>query len=180
MTDFLVKWIYKLPGNVLYHSGMTFKHNYIFKDKKPKPRMVITKDGRILIIKNYAWDGCTPKFLFWDLYFGTPEGAIHEDTLRPKTYFASLVHDALYQFYKKGRPYLLRDADRLFLKILEKYSFAPRIIYYLVVRILGLPVQKISNWKRKNEGTMEIVEDSDAVLIELLNQPHEETLFKEL
>ena len=49
--------------------------------------------------KGYAWDGCSPKFQILDLIFGTHDGAISENTGKAVTYYASMVHDVLYQFH---------------------------------------------------------------------------------
>jgi len=72
-------------------------------------------DGHVVIKKDYSWNGCT--------------GAI--DT--KKTYIASCVHDALYQF----KPVYRSIADKVFNQILEKNGFLFAKIYYFAVRLLG-------------------------------------------
>jgi hypothetical protein len=40
-----------------------------------------------------------PEVEFLDLcVIGTPDGVVNIHTMRPKAYYASLVHDALYQY----------------------------------------------------------------------------------
>ncbi len=153
---------------------MSFPENYLFRDnnRDNKIRMAITKDGRIFILPNYSWDGCSPKFFFLDIYFGTPDGIIHEETLKPKTYYASLFHDALYQFFKKGGPYSIKDADKVFRKLMKKYDFRLSPIYYFVVRGLGNLWRCILNLKRKNSGSMEIVHNDHYELLNIINHPH--------
>ena len=58
-------------------------------------------DGRLIIPREYTWDGCTPKFSILDIFvIGTPDGIKNINTGKPKTYFASLVHDVLYQYFR--------------------------------------------------------------------------------
>lgn len=52
--------------------GRSFKNEWI----------ILTKKG-VLSIKAskrrpFAWDGCTPKWVWFDLMFGTPDGAIDQ------------------------------------------------------------------------------------------------------
>jgi hypothetical protein len=70
--------------------------------------------GEITIPAGYKWNGCTlaPDF--------------------KKTYYASLVHDALYQ-YKCGR----KLADKVFYKMLKEEGFKLAWIYYAGTRIFG-------------------------------------------
>jgi hypothetical protein len=61
-------------------------------------------------------------------------------TDKPKTYYASLVHDALYQFLpemNESNCITRRDADDFFRRILIEYEFAPNWIYWLAVRTFG-------------------------------------------
>jgi hypothetical protein len=70
--------------------------------------------GEITIPEGYKWNGCTlaPDF--------------------KKTYYASLVHDALYQ-YKCGR----KLADKVFYKMLKEEGFKLAWIYYAGTRLFG-------------------------------------------
>lgn len=98
----------------------------------------ISSSGTITVKANdsgYAWDGCTPKWSLLNLWvIGTPDGHINHRTMKPYTYYASLVHDALYQ-YLDTVPVSKKNIDQLFLAMLG--DFKPRVIYYLMVRLLG-------------------------------------------
>lgn len=90
------------------------------------------KGSKMTINKGYSWDGCSPKVEVLDLIIGTPDG--RDSNGFPITYFASLVHDALYQW--KGEHGIKRkEADKLFLTMLK--GFKLKWIYYLVVRAFG-------------------------------------------
>ncbi|MFA6505827.1 MAG: hypothetical protein WCT14_07005 [Treponemataceae bacterium] len=93
--------------------------------------------GRLSIPACYAWDGCTPKFRVFDLgYVGTPDGVVDKVIGRPKTAFASLVHDALYQYYgSHGIP--RKIIDRIFYRLLKEARFSCAGIYYFAVRAVG-------------------------------------------
>ena len=83
----------------------------------------------------YAWDGCSPKFNILDIFLiGTPDGRINVNTGRPVTYYASLIHDALYQF-RKDIGIKRKIADKVFLYYLGDFQL--RYIYYAAVRVFG-------------------------------------------
>lgn len=84
----------------------------------------------------YAWDGCTPKFVLFDLIIGTPDGKLDYATEQPITYYASMLHDLLYQF-KREIPLSRKDTDVLFYIILKQANFSLRHIYYFFVRLFG-------------------------------------------
>ncbi|MBN1406132.1 MAG: hypothetical protein JW946_06405 [Candidatus Omnitrophica bacterium] len=99
-------------------------------------------DGTIIVKgtnrQGYAWDGCSPKIKIKDIYFGTPEAVLNFNTGQSKTYYASLIHDVLYQFNKDIKPPIKRiDADREFYCILKKDNFRFAAAYYRAVRVLG-------------------------------------------
>ncbi len=166
-------WVFKLNEIVKYSSGWTLSENYIYRDanKNDKIRMVITTDGDIYITPYYSWDGCSPKIFFRDIYIGTPDGIEHKDTQKPKTYYASLFHDALYQFYRKGGPYTIKDADIIFWKIMRKYEFKLTNVYYNAVRIFGKTWKLITDKNRKNLGTMEKTQIDHPDLRKIISQP---------
>ena len=116
-------------------------------------RLVVEKGGRIVVMRGYAWNGCSPKFCFFDLLLGTPDGVVDARTGRPKTYYASLVHDALYQFVPDGLPASRRDADRCFLALLAESGFRPRWIYYAAVRVFGGLLRRVQRSTRGTSGT---------------------------
>jgi hypothetical protein len=84
----------------------------------------------------YAWDGCSPKWNFIDLIFGTPDGRFDCNTDKQITYYASMIHDALYQ-YKSSISLSRKEADILFKLNLKKSTFKLWQIYYCAVRLFG-------------------------------------------
>lgn len=102
-------------------------------------------------LTGYAWDGCSVKWTWLDLYFGTPDGVVSplnvavvgedgyftlERENKPKTWDASLVHDILYQF--KGDHGVSRaTADLVFREMLEARGFKLARVYYGAVRLFG-------------------------------------------
>lgn len=129
------------------------KNLYIFSDPKPEQYLTrrivghsfenewlkIEPDGLITVkateARPFKWDGCTPKWVWGDIVFGTPDGVIDPTTGRPKTQRASKFHDALNQF---APPEIGRKAiDGVFLDILTEDGFKQRKTYYRGVRIGG-------------------------------------------
>lgn len=100
----------------------------------------LDKNGLITIKANehgYAWDGCTPKISILGLaIIGVPDGHIDIDTMEPKTYYASLVHDAFYQ-YLRDIPVSKKEVDQLFLKMMQERAFPLARFYYSAVRLFG-------------------------------------------
>lgn len=86
--------------------------------------------------KGYAWDGCSPKKNWLHFIFGTPDGKLDFRTEKPITYYASMIHDVIYQF--KGEINISRkEADAIFLIILKESRFIWKWVYYLGVRVGG-------------------------------------------
>lgn len=130
----------------------TGKHPYIFKEMVDfsyqttwsldasfvAEWLEISTDGLVTVKSNgtgYSWDGCTPKFSFFDItVVGIPDGHIDVRTMKPFTYRASMVHDALYQ-YLGSVPVSKRDIDLLFLDMLG--DFRLRHLYYFAVKYFG-------------------------------------------
>lgn len=140
-----VKWLYKLERSYTWPSGKSVPRELEFRDAKGKVRLRIAASGEITVTEGYAWDGCTPKFCVFDVLCGVPDGAVHERTGRPKAYYASLVHDAIYQFLTRPEmPYSRKDTDDFFLRLMSETGFAPRYLYYIVVRLFGGIARMIS------------------------------------
>lgn len=106
--------------------------------------LMIKEDGEMILLgsnpdhSGYAWDGCSPKFFFWDIYFGTPDGVVDLVIQKPKTYYASLIHDALYQFRNEYKDQVSRKVtDLIFLDEMRKSDFRLSLLYYRVVRLFG-------------------------------------------
>ena len=99
-----VKWLYRSEVNFEWDSGFDIPEDQVFLDTTGKVRLILERGGRITVTREYAWNGCSPKVCIFDLLVGTPDGVVHVRTGRPKTYFASMVHDALYQFLRCNSP----------------------------------------------------------------------------
>ncbi len=156
MSQFSVKWIFvlncKFEYNIKPHLPPDFTNGCAFEDSRGKRWLEIYPDGRLRILKGYAWDGCTPKFSLWDIVFGTPDGIPSEKTRKPKAYHASLVHDVLYQFLDADLPVSRKGADQIFLELLTEQDFGPRKMYYWAVRIFGGIARLETRWKRSYNG----------------------------
>lgn len=159
-----VRWLYKLTDNYSYESGLPIAEDRVFHDRDGTVRLIYEREGRITITRGYAWNGCSPKFLMFDMLLGTPEGAVHPRTEKPKTYYASMVHDALYQFRPEGLPLARRQADAIFLRLLRESDFSPRWIYWLAVRLFGGFVGIGLRMKREWKGTGESVSELEPLL----------------
>ena len=161
---FRINKIYTLERDFVWHSGHSIGDDHlVFEDKKKKLRMIISTEGIITIKEHYTWDGCTPKISFFDLFIiGTPDGILHRETGKPKTYFASLVHDALYQFLPDMPDKNIitrRDADDLFRRLLIEYEFAPNWVYWAAVRLFGgILMQARRSITRNTRGTVRRLE----------------------
>ncbi len=139
------KWLYRLDRDYAWQSPFRFARDWAFQDGEGHTRLVLTAEGVIHVLAGYSWDGCTPKTCFLDVVIGTPDGVVFLGTGRPKTYYASLVHDALYQFLPSGLPLTRAEADRCFLLLMTESEFAPRRLYYWAVRLFGgltLPITR--------------------------------------
>ena len=133
-----VLWLYRLERNYSWQSGLSFSEDLVYRDTSGKVRLILEQDGRMTVTKGYAWNGCSPKFCFFDLLLGTPDGVVNANTGRPKTYFASLIHDALYQFLKVSPTPLTRSqADGCFLRLMKESDFSLAYLYWAAVRLFG-------------------------------------------
>ena len=147
-----VKWIYVLEEDYCWDSKRSFDEDHAFVDSKNVRRLEIRKNGEIRVLTGYAWDGCTPKIAIWDIVLGTPDGVPNQKTKRPKTYYASLLHDALYQFFGRGVPLSRPEIDRVFLELMTRDRFGPRFVYFAIVRLLGGLSIRFTRWKREYDG----------------------------
>lgn len=136
-----VEWIFELQGdyevNLKDFVAVNVSEHHVFEDSKGIVRLELFPGGRAVVKSGYAWDGCTPKFSVFDIVLGIPDGIPHSTTRKPKAYYASLLHDVLYQFLDAGSPISRAEADQVFLGILARDAFAPRWIYYAAVRLFG-------------------------------------------
>ena len=156
MSELAIRWIYVLDEEYVYnlrhHLPTEWHDGCAFVDRDGHRRLEIHPNGDAHVLANYAWDGCTPKFTVFDLVFGIPDGVPNQITKKPKAYYASLLHDVLYQFLDANLPLSRVQADRVFLEILVRDRFAPRPIYYLAVRLFGGVFRLFTRWKRSYAG----------------------------
>ena len=126
-------WIFKIDHQICIHNIRIFG---IYEDDWIK----IEPDGWITIKatkkRPYAWDGCTPKFAFLDIVFGTPDGIVNPLTGKPKTYLASMFHDALYQFAPRDLV-TRKQVDLMMLDEMKRNKFKLAKLYYLGIRAFG-------------------------------------------
>ena len=148
-----VHWLYRAEANFSWDSGIAVPADQVFVDSSGKVRLVIETTGRMTVTRGYAWNGCSPKICFLDLLIGTPDGAVSATTGQPKTYFASMVHDALYQFLRAGSPITRPQADRCFLRLMAASEFSLRNVYWLAVRAFGWLVWHGKRIKRQWNGS---------------------------
>lgn len=155
-----VEWIFVLDKDETYDVRQYLNKDFLasnpngcaFLDRSGKRRLELHPNGVAKILATYAWDGCTPKYSLWDIAFGTPDGIPNKTTTKPKAYYASLFHDAFYQFLAVDIPISRANADRVFLEILTRDGFAPRRIYFFAVRIFGGGFRFFTRWKRSYAG----------------------------
>lgn len=111
----------------------------------------------ITVKKNYAWDGCTPKFKMGGKIFGVWDGFFNHNTKQPDTYYASLVHDVLLQFIGE-HPISRKHCDEIFLWIMQRDAFPFAWVYYAFVRLWFLVVRrslsKLAQWRQKWQVTL--------------------------
>jgi hypothetical protein len=156
-----VNWLYKLDKDYTYQSDYQWDHDMEFVDANGKPRMRLSRDGQITVLKGYCWDGCTPKFCVMDILIGTPEGAVLEQTGKPKTWDASLVHDALCQFLPADLPLSQHEVDLIMLDLLKLREFSLSGVYYFFVRAFGWFSKPLTYRLRHNKGGTFVVLDDD-------------------
>jgi hypothetical protein len=91
---------------------------------------------------------------------------VYKGTGRPKTYYASMVHDALYQFMGANSPVSRAAADRCFLRLMAESEFLWRRVYWLAVRVAGRLVwhgkRVVRQWRGTREVVAELTGASDA------------------
>ena len=116
-----------------------YNEELTFFDNKGQVWLKIKKN-ELIISKDYAWDGCTPK-KWWGGWWGTPDFK--------QTHLASLVHDVLLQFHQTEHfPLSRHDIDHIFKDILKHNRFILRGLYYIGVRIgSAIPSKKNNNVK---------------------------------
>ncbi|MEQ6166935.1 DUF1353 domain-containing protein [Ekhidna sp. MALMAid0563] len=120
---------------------------------------MITVKGSYNESRGYAWDGCTPKFNLLHITWGNFDGKMikHKETVsgkttyHPMTYYASMVHDVLYQ-YKRCVPVTRKEADLIFYQQLKEAKFMWAWFFYAGVRLFGWWFR---GWKYKSPSQIE-------------------------
>lgn len=154
-----VRWLYRIDQNVEWRCPRRFDQDYVFFDADGTVRLIIQRDGMLTVTSGYAWNGCSPKICIFDIVFGPPEGVVHALTGHPKTYYASLLHDALYQFLHDGLPLTRAEADRFFLLRLRETNFRPAPIYWAAVRVFGRFIHAGKHRYRHWNGRLLVIDD---------------------
>ncbi len=89
--------------------------------------------GSLVVKKDYAWDGASPKRSFLDLFLiGTPDGVVDYRTGMPILYEATLVHDVLMQF-RRAANLRLDEVNRVFYEMMREKEFKLAWLYYYSV-----------------------------------------------
>jgi hypothetical protein len=154
------RWVFTLPADFRWESGLRSKRDLAFRDKSGTLRLIVRGSGQIGIPASYAWDGCSPKLCLFDILVGTPDGVVDSRTKLPKTYHASLVHDAMYQFLLDGLPFSRSQVDGCFRRLMTETAFGPRWLYWAAVRLFGWLFVAQHRFKRKNRGRAEPLDSS--------------------
>lgn len=118
-----VKTFYYKHGNYKYRlTRDTVQQTNIFGQNIITDFIELYEDGRLLIKKGYAWDGCSGPTI---------------DT--KKNMRAGLVHDALYQLIRLGHLPASdkKKIDILFRDILKEDGFYASGLYYAGVSLFG-------------------------------------------
>ena len=124
------------PNIKIYVLKDEYKINTQSKRRIRTNFILLDYDGVLTIYSGYAWNGASPKFSLFDMVFGTPEGIKNKND-KPKTYYPTLVHDALYQLSTIADIGNRKNADKLFYDMLRKERFKSAKLYYIIVRLLG-------------------------------------------
>lgn len=129
--------LYKTANITLFNTNI---YGVDYEDKN----IIIYKEGYIKVKEGFKWNGCSPKFVILDILIGTPEGRpISSTNLYPITYYASMIHDAL---YRSNAPITRKQADICFYENLKDYNFKLAKLYYLAVRMFGW-----RTWQKRNK-----------------------------
>lgn len=128
-------YVYCIKEEFRYKSSITgrrFENEWL----KLEPDGVITVKGTN--DRGYSWDGCSPKWKWKEMYFGTPEAVLNDSTRQSRTYYASLIHDIFYQFSSDLKGIIKRsEADEEFYNILKRDGFRLARLYFWGVRRFG-------------------------------------------
>ena len=147
------------PGTVykfVHNEDVWIKTNLTGRNpdnEDPHDWLKIENDGTITVKGSrsggFAWNGCSPKWNCLQFTWGTPDGKLDYETERPVTYYASMIHDAIY--FMKGKVNISRkETDVLFRICLRKARFMWGWKYFFAVRIFGWMCGK---WAREGSAS---------------------------
>lgn len=141
-------WKFRLEERFEHATFFGLPRDYVLQDGQGNIIAGINTEGRVFAEAGFCWNGCDPKIRLGDIIIGTPDGAIHERTGKPKTYYASLTHDILCQLIKQypDFPMTRAQADEQFKDRLIHDDFRQWQLYYHVVRWLGRPYGSLMDW----------------------------------
>lgn len=115
---------YTLQEDYVYIPQKVLQLERDFECKEGK----ILKNGTIIIYKGFTWNGVT----------GWSEGELDHTLNKPKTYYATCVHDFGYKYIQeKDFPYKKEDIDYFFYVIMLQYKFKYAELYYWAVKVFG-------------------------------------------
>ena len=135
-----VKLKFTLDEDFVWNCGINLNNHFSYLCNN-KEIVSIDKSGNILVRKGYMWDGCSPKINLVFVEIGTWDGDINLNTGKPETYYASLIHDVLYQFRDESDfPFTRKQIDNFFYELLKNFKY--KKVYYWSVRIFGGFVRK--------------------------------------
>lgn len=133
--------VYKYCLDEPFHhaTGIYIPKPVAFHDQNGTLRMQVDTQGVMTIFPSYAWDGCSPTIKICDWgYMGIPDGALNAIHGKPKTYYGTLVHDALRQFDDHpDMPFTSKQIDLQFYSLLRQSGFSLSEVYYIFVRLFG-------------------------------------------
>jgi|GEM_PF-4176720 len=134
------RWKFTLKENYVYTFPIIPNKNnqFDFYDKKGNKWLsIFPNEGFLIVYKNYSWDGASPKFNLFGFNFGTWDGKINNGI--PETYYATLIHDVLCQFFNiENFPFSLDQIDNIFYKMLKDINFKYASMYYKAVKLWHL------------------------------------------
>lgn len=142
----------------VHHEDFVY-YNDVLKGRHFEGKWLKIEDGIITVRgsqdnnRGYAWDGCTPKFNFLQITWGNFDGQLYKHTIqsdgstsyKPRTYYASMVHDVLYQ-YKRCAPVTKAEADKIFYHQLKEAKWIWARFYWFGVTTFGWV---FPGWKHK-------------------------------
>ena len=128
-------YVYCIKENYPYKSSITCRQFENAWFKLDPDGMITVKGSNGL---GYSWDGCSPKWKLKEMYFGTPEAVLNNETRQSRTYYASLIHDIFYQFSSEVKGIIRRrEVDEEFYNILKRDGFKMARSYFWAVRCFG-------------------------------------------